>query len=129
MAKYHPMINKDKGKNMGIWEKIKCFFGGNCVGNASKEQMAEAMNTYRAEPKVIVVDVKQTPVEVILTKEVKKRHKAEVKKVTEAHIKEKSKSTPKVKRSWYNNNKTQKLVAEIEVAKLPKTWKKGKLKK
>jgi hypothetical protein len=150
MAKYHPIINKSKGNKMGIWEKIKCFFGS-CTEEIAKEQMTEAMNTYKAEPKVIKAPVKQaekTPVEVILTKEVKKRLKAETKKVQEfedkecfvvdvvdtskitetGNIKKDTKPT-KAKRHWYNNSKTQKLVVEGEETKLPKTWKKGQLKK
>jgi hypothetical protein len=116
MAKYHPIINKRKGVKMTLWEKIKCFFG--FCPEINKKSKTIINSVYKVEPKVINVPVKQAekPVEVILTKEVKKRLKDEIKKVK------------KVKRHWYNNGKTQKLIPEGEETKLPKAWKKGKVK-
>jgi len=152
-------INRNKGTKMKeIWAKIKCFFGY-CdeIDEIEMRQKLAVDRTYKVEPKVMVVKTKEvkTPTVVISKKdkkiqeaklEVKVEEVVKAKKDSEKHqhsatlknakkvqevvksVKE-TKETKKVKRHWYNNTKTQKLIPEGEETKLPKTWKKGRLPK
>jgi hypothetical protein len=129
---------------MTLLEKIKCFFG--FCEKSKKELEKVVMETYKTEPKVIIAEVKEKTVnKVIIPKKIKKRFDEENKKVKEtlkesdikATIADKDKivetdvvkKAKKVKRHWYNNRKTQKLIPEGEETKLPISWDKGKLKK
>ena len=108
-----------------IWAKIKCLFG--FCAELEKIELREKIqvnSVYKKEP--LIVDVKPAvnkdvslsenkTEEIIINKETP-RKKKQVKKA-------------KVKRSWYNNGKTQKLIPVDEVNDLAKTWKKGKLPK
>ena len=156
MSKYHPMPekakNKTKGSNMSIWAKVKCIFGF-CAEKEEieiREKLAIDA-TYKVQP--LVVKVKDLPSSTIETVEkikvqdefgkapsdssetleikvskVKKIAKA-VKKTRAKQKATKAEKPAKVKRHWYTNGKTQKLVPEGEETSLPKTWKKGKLPK
>lgn len=135
---------------MTLWEKIKCYFG-NCPEEITKEQEQEALKTYKAEPKTykvtpkakakmdeIIAEVKLEETKKVSSAgtSVKKSSgiKAKLKPVSETKsangikvIKVAKTITKKPKRSWYNNQKTQKLVTIEEAEKLPKTWIKGKI--
>ena len=121
-----------------MWNKIKSFFGFRQTKEetlTSKEKKV-IMDTYKVEPKVIEVDMEKAVLPVGITAEPKgisttpkgiKKVTKGVKSVPKNKAKTVLATKVKVKRHWYNNGKTQKLVPEGEI--LPKTWKKGKLKK
>jgi len=126
---------------MKIWTKIKCFFGFCKDSENLKEEQIEAVNkVYKVEPRVQTLNIKEEfgnnvgeTLRVNITKTTKDsekhQHSATLKNAKETQEVIKSvKGIKKVKRHWYNNSKTQKLVPEGEETKLPKTWKKGKLK-
>jgi len=127
---------------MKIWTKIKCFLGFCKDLEKLKEKQIEAINkAYKVEPKVQTLNIKEEfgnnideslKVKVTDTANITKTGvtKAKVQKTKKpvTKTKQKSEKPVKVKRHWYNNSKTQKLIVEGDEVNLPRTWKKGKLK-
>ena len=125
-----------------IWTKIKCFFGFCKDLEKLKKEQIEAINkAYKVEPKVQTLNIKEEfgnnideslKVKVTDTANITKTGvtKAKVQKTKKpvTKTKQKSEKPVKVKRHWYNNSKTQKLIVEGDEVNLPRTWKKGKLK-
>jgi len=115
-----------------IWMKIKCVFGF-CAELTEKEmrEKLEVDKTYKVEPLVIKEEFvapavpSETPMVIKVDATIKNTKKAE--KIVEK-IKE-DLTVKKTKRHWYNNGKSQKLIFEGSEDSLPKTWKKGKIKK
>jgi hypothetical protein len=124
---------------MKIWATVKCFFG--FCAEKQEIEMREKLAidaTYKVEPVVKTLDASdvKTPdiKEIIKIKDEFGKalnDSLEIKVTDTKDISETGnvRAKIKVKRHWYNNGKTQKLVPEGEEKALPKTWKKGCLKK
>jgi len=130
-----------KGTNR-MWAKIKCLFGFCAeLDEIELRERIQVNSVYKKEP--LVVEVKPTvnkdkEVKIVIDKDSSlfedKAEKIIINKETPRKKKQAKKEVKetkevKVKRSWYNNGKTQKLVPADEVNNLAKTWKKGKLPK
>jgi hypothetical protein len=137
---------------MDLWAKIKCIFGY-CdeLDEIEMKQRMAVDAAYGVKPVVQTVKTSKITEKAAkkiadITSEIKveKARKVATKKPVKAKVKEavktkvakktkpvakKIEKATKVKRHWYNNAKTQKLVIEGEETSLPKTWKKGKLPK
>ena len=121
-----------------MWAKIKCLFGF-CAELEEIElrERIQINSVYKKEPLIVEVKPaadKNTSLsedkaeKTIINKETpRKKKQSEKVKQVKKEVKETKKT--KVKRSWYNNGKTQKLVPVDEVNDLAKIWKKGKLPK
>jgi len=113
-----------------IWAKIMFFLEGcnfleeiKTKNENDYRRKQEAIDKlYKKDSKVYTMEVsddfvKDTSIINSIVKAKENIKKAKVKKVV------------KPKRHWYNDTHSQKLVIEGEEAKLPKTWKKGRLPK